>query len=54
MSMTPQVEAFTLELSVTRLELLITLLESLIMNLENIYSTGITHDNHHMMIVIGL
>ncbi len=36
------------------LELAITLLELSIMFLENIYITGITHDNCHMMIVIQL
>jgi hypothetical protein len=29
-------------------------LESSIMLLENIYSTGVTHDDNHMTIIIGL
>jgi hypothetical protein len=36
------------------LESSITLLESSILLLENNYSTGITHDDHHMMIVMCL
>ncbi len=37
--------------SITFLESSIMLLELSIMLLDNMYSTGITHDNHHMMIV---
>ncbi len=40
--------------SIMLLESSIMLLESLIMCLENNYSTGITHDDHHMMYVICL
>jgi hypothetical protein len=36
------------------LEVSFMLLELSIMLLENIYSTGVTHDNHHMMIKIVL
>ncbi len=40
-----------LEPSIMLLELTIALLESSVMLLDNIYSTGITHDDHHVMIV---
>jgi hypothetical protein len=40
--------------SITLLESFIMLLELSIMLLDNMYSTGITHDNHHMMIIICL
>jgi hypothetical protein len=43
-----------LELSIILLELSIKPLELSIMLLENIYSTGITHDDCHMLIVICL
>jgi len=43
-----------LELPVVLLELSIILLELSIMLLENIYSIGITHDDHHMTVVICL
>jgi hypothetical protein len=44
----------TLESPIMLLESSITLLESPIILLENIYSTGFTHDDHLLMIVICL
>jgi hypothetical protein len=41
-------------LSITLLESTIMLQDLSIMLLENIYGTGITHDNHRVMIVIYL
>ncbi len=43
-----------LESSIMLLESSIMLLELPIMLLENMYSSVVTHDNHHMMIIIFL
>ncbi len=49
-----QLSIMLLELSIMLLESSITLLEFSIILLENIYSIGITHDDHHITVIICL